>query len=95
MKRCNIILRMLSAVALALGLVLIPLSQAEATSCSDLAPGESTWYCGSTCYHVDYGYYVFIKYWDTTITRPTDAPHCTTNRFCGDRCTHWTFPTGV
>ena len=33
MKRCNIILRALSAVALALGLVLIPLSQAEATSC--------------------------------------------------------------
>lgn len=43
MKRYNIILRALSAVALALGMVLIPLSQAEAVPCPD--PNWTYSYC--------------------------------------------------
>ena len=46
MERCNTILRMLSAVVLALALVLIPLAQAEALpSCSEIDPG----YTASGC----------------------------------------------
>lgn len=48
MERYNIILRTLGATMLALALVLIPLSQAEASHqgrCADLEPGDSSGYC--------------------------------------------------
>lgn len=87
MQRCNsynIILRALSAVALALGLVLIPLSQAEATSCSDLSPGGSSSSCGSWCETVsEQGGYRLNKLLQITITRAADGSSCTTNEVCG------------
>lgn len=63
MERCNMILRTLGAILMALTLVLIPLSQAEALDTvpcpSGLDPGESTSGC-------DWSYAGICSHWVTT-----------------------------
>lgn len=85
MQRCNIILRTLSAILMALTLVMIPLSQAAATSCSNLFPGESSSYCGSWCGSTPLSDGGSIeKSLHITITRSTSGYYpCTTNEVCG------------
>ena len=83
MKRCNIILRALSASVLALALVLVPLSQAEADECSTLSPGESTSYCEGYYCDISYiGPFYVISWWKVTVTRPIDSSSCTENWEC-------------
>lgn len=85
MQHCNIILRTLGATLMALTLVLIPLSQAEATPCENLFPGESRSYCGSWCASIAIQDGATIeKLLHITITRSTDGYYpCTTNEVCG------------
>ncbi len=84
MQHCNIILRTLGAILMALTLVLIPLSQAEATSCSNINPGGSTSYCDVLCAIIqEQGGYTLIKRSQVTITRPGIDLQCTRNEVCG------------
>ena len=96
MKRCNIILRALSAVMLALGLVLIPLSQAEALpSCEEIAPGATVSECSSTFCGATVSYpFVIVSVYKDTMTRSSSPPyHCTGSRECwASECT-WRYYT--
>ena len=81
MERCNIILRTLGATMLALGLVLIPLSQAEAEPCPD------EWfyiYCDwdSECDSFDIYPFTMKKYEKVTET----LSGCEMNRECSSSC---------
>lgn len=102
MERYNIILRTLGATMLALALVLIPLSQAEALSCSDVQPGFSASDCDwssvckswSTNRHITFfGRTIGVQRVDhykhdyVTLSRPTWVPQCReTNRYCSSSC---------
>ena len=79
MKIREIILRTSGAIALALTMVLIPLSQAEAmpTEPCSIEPGTTTGYCGRyPCERIEGDSYVLLKYRYVTLTRPTEAPYC-------------------
>lgn len=72
MKTREIILRTSGAIVLALTMVLIPLSQAEALpACSSLASGESASECSwSECGDsFDVGNFTIKQYYEVTITR--------------------------
>lgn len=102
MERYNIILRTLGATMLALTLVLIPLSQAEALSCSDVQPGFSAsgcdWssVCGSWSTNEPIrilGRVIGVQRVDhyihdyVTLSRPTWVSECReTNRYCSSSC---------
>ena len=81
MERCNIILRTLGATMLALGLVLIPLSQAEAEPC----PNEWSYtYCDwdSECDSFDIYPFTMKKYEKVIET----LSGCEINRECSSSC---------
>ena len=82
MKRCNIILRTLSASVLALTLVLIPLSQAEAVPCPN--PEVTSSYCDwdSECDSFDIYPFTMKKYEKVTETETG----CEMNRECSSSC---------
>ena len=84
MERCNIILRTLSAGVLALTLVLIPLSQAEAIQC---AAGTS--YCDWNAECDSFYIYPFTikKYEKVTVNDGDPHPSCfSINRVCSSDC---------
>ena len=97
MKTREIILRTLGATMLALGLVLIPLSQAEATVVPcNITPGTTVTSCEGHCDtergsggHIVEGGEVVGVYvqranfkYKVTRTRKTEAPYCHENKVC-------------
>lgn len=97
MKTREVILRASGAILVALTLVLIPLSQAEATLVScNIAPGSTVTNCEGHC-DTESGYGgsiregsdivgVYIQRakfkYKVTLTRPTEAPYCYENKSC-------------
>ena len=88
MKTRKIILRTSGAIVLALTMVLIPLSQAEAgptVPCS-IEPGTTARFCGSryyTCERIETSSYILKKHLYITRHRPTQEPYCYQMLECG------------
>lgn len=86
MKTREIILRTLGAFLMALALVLIPLSQAEARTCPGLGPGEKLISCLGVCKTKKANGYKYIYRTERTFFRPTWAPQCRVSTTCGGTC---------